>query len=236
MRIAICDDDENFLRGFRDKLIACGDIVPNAEISVFPSGDELVSRCGRGNAFDLVFLDMEMPGMSGLETGQKIRELDKTVLIVFLTGFRQYVFESFQIEAFDYLIKPLGEGALISLLTRAFRKYKEQHYIVNLCWQDQVYALAVGEIVYIEGYHRHTVFYTARGKYECVGKLADYESVLFPYGFLRCHQGFLINMHYIKIIEDRHIVTITGATVDISARKKQECLQRFNEYLAGCKI
>ena len=137
---------------------------------------------------------------------------------------------------FDYLMKPPNTTDINNLLKRAHSEYTEKRYIVNFKWQGLAYALEVSEIVYLEGYSRHVAFFTPDEKYKCVGKLDEYDMKLAPYGFLRCHQGFLVNMKYIKSIDKDRIKTTTGAFVEMSVRKRQECLQAFNNYLTRYRV
>ena len=236
MKIAICDDELDCLEKIKNILLSINPDIPNISIAQFTNGRELLDCYVKQQRFDLVFLDVEMPEISGLQTGEKIRDYDRDIVIVFLTSHKQYVFESLRLDIFDYLIKPVESDAILDTLSRAYKRYKEQHPIVKLKWQSQSYALDANDIVYIEGYNRHTVFFTTEGKYECVGRLNNFESMLMPYGFMRCHQGFLINMKYIESIEKDSLKATTGHVVPISVRKKQECLCALNNYLARYQI
>jgi DNA-binding LytR/AlgR family response regulator len=236
MRIAICDDEQNCREDIHKILLSHERLSRDLAVALFASGKDLLDCYSQRQRFDLIFLDVEMPELDGLQTGAQIRALDAEVIIVFLTSHKQYVFESLRIEIFDYLMKPAASDIVHNLLERAYRKYKEQRHIVQLQWQGRSCALEVGSIVYVEGYHRHTVFFTAQEKYECVGKLDEYDAKLTPYGFLRCHQGFLINMKYIQSIEKDRFKTTTGHFVEMSVRRKPECLRSFNNYLTRYRI
>jgi DNA-binding LytR/AlgR family response regulator len=236
MNIAICDDAQAFCENLDQMLMSCkysGDITLVRE---FERGEDLIDCYSASGAFDLLFLDIEMPGLSGLDVGQHIRKIDKDVLIVFVTAFDQYVFQSFPIEPFDYLLKPLNKKSLERTLKRALSKYRDQHQIVEVKSQGQIHLLKVKDLVYIEFCQRHLVFYTKDLKHESVGKLDEYEKTLTPYGFLRCHKGFLINMAYVQCVGRVEITTTVGTVVPMSARKKQACLGQFSEYLTRYRI
>lgn len=182
------------------------------------------------------FLDIEMDGLSGLEVGQKLRDVDRNVIIIFLTGYKKYVFKSFKIEPFDYILKPINNEKICDVLTRAIKKHRELFYIVDIKWYDKSYNLRACDIVHIESDLRHVTFVTDKNKFKSIGKLDAYEQRLSPYGFLRCHQSFLINMNYIKSIESKSIITTLGTEIDMSARRKKECLNAFNEFITRYKI
>jgi len=236
MRIAICDDEAYMRERVMSVLLADTAVIPDMSLFEFASGNELIASYNNEQSFDLVMLDVEMPGLNGLQTGEQVRKIDKDVAIVFLTSHKQYVFKSLRIGIYDYLIKPPKANEIHDLLERVYADYIELHHIVNFKWQGQPYALRVNEIVCIEGYSRHVLFHTKNGKYECVGKLDEYEEKLAPYGFLRCHQGFLINMRYIESIEKQTFKTTVGTVVNMSARRRQDCLQAFNNYVVRHQI
>ena len=235
MRIAICDDDAALRKRLREAIRVSGVVHPDTEIADFSDGTALLSSHDK-DPFDIIFLDIHMDGISGLDAGQRIRSADRNAIIIFLTNYQQYIFQSFKIETFDYIMKPVDDKAIYEVLNRALKKYKEQHYIVHFKWQGNSYALDANQIIYAEGYSRHVEFVTKDEKYESVDKLSDYERQLAPYGFLRCHQGFLINMIYIKSIEDVFITTIYNQTVQMSTRKKRDCLKAFNTFLSKHRL
>ena len=235
MRIAICDDEKAVRNQLQQTINLCDYIKNDTVITEFSSGEELVDAFAK-KAFDIVFLDMHMYGMSGLEAAQTLRNADRNVITIFLTSHQQYVFESFKIEVFDYIMKPVNVEVINDVLSRAVKKYRVQHHIIECKTRDETHALTVNEIIYIEGYRRHVVFFTKDVEYECIGKLNEYEEQLVPYGFLRCHQGFLINMNYIKSIEINCIITVNNQRIDMSARKRQECLEAFNTFLTKYRV
>ena len=235
MNIAICDDESIHRDNLMAALSVCGTLPKEAIITEFSDGKSLLDghvTCSQ----DIVFLDIEMEGMSGLEAGQKLRDIDRNVIIIYLTGYKKYVFKSFRIEPFDYILKPIKNEKICEVLTRAIKKHREQFYIVDFTWYDKSYTLKACDIVHIESDLRHVTFVTDNNKYKSVGKLDDYEQRLSPYGFLRCHQSYLINMNYIKSIESKSIITTLGGEIDMSARRKQDCLNAFNEFITRYRV
>ena len=235
MRLAISDDEAAIRTQLRKK-IGCGSILPcDTEIAEFSDGTALINSHAL-NPYDIIFLDIQMSGISGLETAHEIRKTDKNVIIIFLTSYEQYVFHTFKIQTFDYIIKPIDDDTIQDVLTRAVEKYKEQHYIIHFNWQDNAYALDVSDIVYIESYYRLVIFVTKDNKYDCIGKLDEYERRLSLYGFLRCHRNTIINMRHIKSIENTCITTNDNRSVKMSVRRKQDCLSSFNAFLARHRV
>ena len=235
MRIAICDDEQVHRENLKSSLTGCAFMPEGASIVEYSEGKSLIQE-HKKDPHDILFLDIEMEGMSGIETGRDIRILDSNVIIIYITGHEKYVFKSFRIEPFDYILKPIDDGKIADVLRRAVQKLNDQYYIVDFKWQDNTYALRVCDIVYLESNLRHVKFATMHSSYKCVGKLVDFECRLSPYGFVRCHQSFLINMSYIKCIEKDEITTTLGYNIDMSAGRKQECLNAFNNFITKYRV
>jgi DNA-binding LytR/AlgR family response regulator len=236
MKIAICDDEKlcrdlilEYLYKFKQKLY-------DFEITEFCCGEDLINFLKNDNFFDAIFIDVEMKHLNGIETAHIIREIDKNVIISFLTSYKQYVFNSFKVSAFDYLIKPISEEEFNKLMDRILEKYKNDHFVLNVKWKDEISQIEIKNILYIEGYRRHLFYQTHQEKFQSLGKLNDIEIQLRKYGLIRCHQGFLVNMNYIKTIEDKNIVLVDGTKIEMSFRKKSECLRIFNKYIAEISL
>ena len=230
MKIAICDDNEKCRSNIYQILMKCGGITLDTPIKQFSNGTELVNDYRKHQGFDIVFLDIEMPELPGIEAGHEIRKIDKDVMIVYLTSHEHYMRTSFKVEAFDFLVKPSSIDEVNDVIIRAFKKYHDQHYFVDIRWNGSHTRLMVNEIVYLWGYYGKVIFYTETDDYQCIGSLKKYENELYPYGFLKCHKNYIVNMKYIKIIEDKKVMTTTGITVDMSLRLKKECLKKLSEY------
>jgi len=235
MRIAICDDESIHRNNCRTALTSCNILSEDAVITECSSGEELIDAHAEC-PFDIIFLDIQMGGISGLEAGHILRKSDKDVIIIYLTSHDQYVFNSFEIAPFDYILKSVHNNKICVILDRAVRTFKEQRHVVHFSWHDKLYALKVCEIVYLESEVRHVMFVTKNDRYTCIGKLSDYEQRLLSYGFLRCHQSFLINMGFIKSIGSKSILTTMGSEIRMSPGRKQYCLNTFSDHLVKYRV
>ena len=235
MRLAICDDEPVYIEKIKAALKECDELPDDIELFEYSSGALLVETHEK-NPHDIIFLDIEMPEMTGLEAGQNIRETDKNVIIVFLTSYREYVFESFRIEPFDYILKPINKEKMNDVMNRAILKLKEQNHVVQIEWKGKLDTLKVCDIVYLSSELRYVRIHTTNKEFTCIGKLDDYEDRLTNYGFLRCHQSYLINMKFIESIKNKVITTTEGKEIGISARKKQEFLDAYNDYIAKYRV
>ena len=231
MRIAICDDEQAIRTRLHSALKSSEAMPSNATISGFPDGESLL-ECHKENPYNIIFLDIEMPNASGLEVARKIRRADKEAIIVFVTGHLQYASQAIgNILPFDFILKPFDNGSIGDVLNRAIAKHIEQHYLLRIRGSKDVETLVVSEIVFLDAFEGMVGFVTKNGKhYYGEGTLNEYESILSEYGFLRCHQKNLVNMRYIKEIEEASITTTLGDSLDMSTRKRKGCVRDYYRY------
>lgn len=197
-RIGVCDDEAFYREDlykrinhyFKDKDL-------EIEVRVYESGAELLKDNER-RAFDLVFLDIEMSGMDGMETGVEIRMLNAETLLFFVTSHPSYVRQAFQLNAFQYLRKPVEDRVFDEEMGRVMETYRRTQANFRVKWNGQEYLIKVSDITYVETDKQHCVFiHTTTENHKMAAKLNTLEEELAPYGFLRIHRGYLINMAYV---------------------------------------
>ena len=127
-----------------------------------------------------------------------VRKKDSKVIIIFISSHPNYVFESFNVEPLHFLVKPISEVEFKNVFFRAVSKYNNLNSVLSLKWQNERYQIKISQILYIEAYRRHVTVYTENECFEAVGKLSEMLEILEPHGFIRTHQGFLVNMDFIK--------------------------------------
>lgn len=234
LKICICDDDKEihnilttYLQNFETENF-------KLEIRNFFSAEDLINHYNN-DYFDLIFLDIEIGSQNGIDVAEKIRKKSSKTIIIFISCFPHYVFDSFRVEALHFLVKPISQVEFTNVFNRALLKYKSINASISLKWQNERYVIKVDKIKYIEGYKRHITVYAIDGTYEALGKIPDLLKELSPHGFIRTHQGFLVNMDYIKRFDPTDVVLFDGTKVMISVRKRAEALQAFDKYLKDRK-
>lgn len=234
MKFCICDDDKAIHQEL-NKLITFN--LDNTEfdiINVF-SAEELIEKYRHNQFFDIIFLDIEMRALTGIEAAKIIRKMQPEAIIIFISNYPNYVFDAFDVEALHFLVKPISPSNFKNVFNRALNKYKINNSSILLKWQNERYVVKIDTIKYIEGYKRHVTVYTKDGTYEALGKIPDLLKELSPHDFIRTHQGFLVNMDYIKRFDTTDVVLFDGTKVMISVRKRAEALQAFDKYLKNKK-
>ena len=235
LRIAVCDDETAHRDILKKSLVACPEFPSSVVMEEYSDGATL-AKMHMASPYDIIFLDIEMDGLSGIETGHLIRQTDRKVIIILVTSYSEYMPQSFKLDVFDYITKPFSDKDISEVFCRALRKYTDWHSTVTLMWKDTSYTVDIGDIVSVEIETRHVNVNTEKSVYKSEAKLDYFDRHLSPYGFFRCHNSYLVNMAYIKDFYDNKITTQGGKDIHVSVRKKKEFLRAYNNYVTKYRI
>ena len=226
LRVAICEDfepDAVYLRW----LIGQSEIA--AEISCFTSGEQfLASR--PGGRFDLVFVDIYMGGVSGVEAAVKLRESDEDCGIVFTTTSEDHRPEAFDVGADHYLVKPVDSQKLDRVLKKRLKSQKSAQNILTINVKSKGTEIPHDNILFIEGRGRDCYIHTADGVIDggSAMKIEDFALHLKPPRFMRCHQSYIVNLSHVDRLE-RDFIMKNGQTVYIRRGDLAKCKQYERE-------
>ena len=231
MKICICDDDL-YIHGKIEKLIEKNINAPSSvEVIKASSGEELLILFGTDKKPDIIFLDIEMQGMNGIMTAEKIREISENTILIFVSGYSEFVFETFRLDALHFIRKPISEKEFDEVFARAMLRYNTLNESVTIRWQGERVSVPIDKIICVEGYNRHIIIHTVKEKYEAVGRLRDIFSNIESHGFVYVHQGYIVNMNYIRRFGTEEIILHGGMIVPVSVRKRQQALQRYDDFI-----
>lgn len=231
MKICICDDDRFTVREIRGLLEPFNLEDDSFSISDFSDGEALIDYYRNGGRFDIVFMDIELRGTNGIEAAELIKSLAPETIIIFVSSHSRYIFDAFRLEALHFLVKPIKSEEFSEVFNRAMKKYTTINASVVLKWESVRNKIAINTISYVEGYRRHLCVHTANGTFESVGKISEIYEILKPHGFVRVHQGFIVNMNYIKNFNINEVELTDGSKVAVSVRKKQEALKTYDIFI-----
>lgn len=233
LRIAICDDETDARDALRFQLEKI--LIEDAEEIVyeFSSGTNAASwLANHPGEIDLLFLDVEMKGLNGMETAEKIRTFDEQIMIVFVTGYSDYVFDGYHVGALDYLVKPVSEEKLRQLIGRVRTKSaQEESHTFSLKNMDGTWRFRFSDILYFYSDRRKVILVTAKGEYPFYARLDEVERKLAS-DFIRVHQRYLINPANVDYLGSESI-TINGQQLPCSRKYRETALSKIARSMMG---
>lgn len=183
---------------------------------------------------DIVFLDIKVPDMLGMDVAQHIRKMDKNVMIMFVTNLTQYAIDGYSVEAFDYILKPLHYASFCKKMDRALRvlSYREPQLMLDLRTKDSGHRIPADCVTHIEISAHNLLFYADGEVFKQWGTLSEYEELLRKVHFARSSSSFLVNLKYVRGIKKDEVLLTNGA-VPLSRAKRKEFLAALAQYKGG---
>lgn len=233
LKIAICDDDVQELSRISDLLIQYK-TEKNAAMKydAFGAAVELLEAMKR-QAYDVLLLDVLMPGMSGITAAHEIRGFDPAVKIVFLTSSPEFAVESYAVNAHYYLLKPGTTDKLFPILDRIFLEKDRTEEALSIVQPSGLIRLPIGRIEFLEVYGKRLMFHFDDGSVkEIRGSISEFEDkLLCKDSFLKVHRSFIINMEYVQSLNARDLTTLAGKTVPVSRLLHSQVKEVYMQFL-----
>lgn len=232
INIAICDDDivttskiENMLQN-----IAKRNFI-QIDTEVFWNGESLAESVKAVNYFDIIFLDIEMGAEDGITVARKIRQIDKNVLIIYVTSHENYMKESFEVRPFQFLVKPVSERQMECCFQAAYEDISSADSYFRYNYQRMNHKNPINDILYFESNRRKVRVITQKENFELYGKLNDIEECLkcSKMAFLRVHQSFLVNYKHVEGIRYDFLVLDNGKRISISEDRRKTISEQYCE-------
>jgi len=233
MYLGICEDNINELE--RLKAVLNDYRTPDGgktRFTCFTSGIELISSM-ENNAYDALILDILMPGLTGMEAARDIRAVNETVPIVFLTSSPEFAVESYRVNAYDYLLKPVEQAGLCKVLNKIYCETASTEDSLLIETPKSLFKLAFGSIEFVEVRNRTVLFHTADGEERSVpGRLSDFEDLLLTRSeFFKAHRSYIVNFNLVKSLEQKDFVTLSGKKVPVSRNLIKDAHDLFVKHL-----
>lgn len=222
LSIAICDDEKNICQYIEKRTVEClAKADEEADIKVFYDGSDLLANCkDNPTGFDIIFLDIKMKTINGVECAKLLRETGVESLIVFVTSSAEYVFTGYEVKAFRYILKT----DLVNAFDRIFgecleelRKKVVDFFSVKTA--SEVRNIPLNDILYFESNRRVLIIHTRKEEVSYYGKLDDVEKGLAEKDFIRTHQSFLVNALKIKSVKKDSVELSDGEVLPVSKSK-----------------
>lgn len=244
MRIAICDDEERELTHLSELITKYqdgrGEFVngQKLESTVFCNPLELMNVIEKGTRFDVLFLDVMMPGENGIHVAKEIRKYDSNLKIIFLTSSAEFAVESYTVGAYFYQMKPVEEKSFFALMDAVTEDCeREQAASLIIRTKNGIARIELNKLEYCEVIGRTLLFHLENGEVlESTGSLDKLCSELKQYkNFLRPHRSFLVNMEYIRNISSRTISMNCQSEIPVPHGKYSDIKNLYLEYVFNRK-
>lgn len=232
IRAAVVEDNEksrnqliHFLKVFQDR----NKIV--VHIRDFSDGSELMKDFTLD--YDIIFLDIEMPELNGMEAARQIRRVDEKVMLVFITNIARYAIHGYEVGAVDFILKPVTYSAFQMKLQRLMRQLaqeKERKLTLNI--NDELYKVSVSEISYVEVQNHHLLYHLPDQVLKVRGSMKEAVKSLEECNFVQCNSCYLVNLHEVQAVEENEVL-VNGEYLQISRSKKKAFVQALADYLGG---
>ncbi len=231
MRIAICDDNNdyiNIIENYIEKLNKS-----NAECDAFESGESLVSAYIDNNErYDVIFLDMEMKKLNGIETANKIREIDEHTIIIFVTSHTEYMKDSFKCSPFRFLVKPVEYSEFQEVFHDISTKLKKQRKTFTFTENKTRVRLFCDDIIYCESQDHWIRIYTKDQAYKVCKTLTDLHESLDKEMMYRVHKSFVINFQFVKSMKENVVQLYhCDRLIPISRSYKKAVIEEYTNFI-----
>lgn len=228
MLIAICDDEQNF----RDELKSIlGEYKANRRLNIdifeYSNGEELLKS---DYAFDMVFLDYQMPCLDGLEAARKLRAKNVTASIVFVTSFPNFVLDSFEVQPYRFFVKPISLPQIEKLMNTfiAHQKLLSPITVIN---ESEQTVIEAKNVLYLEGAGKYCIVRTVDDTYSSSKTLSNVHSLLPQHCFYRTHKSYVVNLYSVSSFNKEYIVLTNGEIVKIGRNKVSEFNKVYKEFV-----
>lgn len=229
MRMAICDDEPLWIKSLEKHIMEFKKSHNEIDYDIFTSGEELLNQYNaNGNIYDIVILDIEMKNISGIETAQIIRNMDNSVIIFFLTSYKEYVFECFRPSPMNFWVKPVSYKLFIEDMNRAYKRIEEKNLSIKIIENRKKVRIRCDDIIYIENKDRKSWIHTVTGIHKVNKLLSDFCKDLDNNIFVRVYKSFIINLRYIHVIGESTLSLYESSeTIPLSRTYKHNLINKY---------
>lgn len=238
MNIAICEDnieELNIINEYIEQWSKNNNI--KVKIDKYQSSESFLFEWTDYNKYDIVFFDIKMKKVSGIELSNLVREKNKVVDIVFVTGMIEYALHGYKVSAMQYLLKPIKQDDIYSCLNKVLERIDstdESSKFMIIKTPKKSMKLNYDEIYYFEMFSPNIVIHTIKEEIALRKKISEIEKELKSSSFIRCHRSYIVNLKYVKSISKKTIILENEVNIPLSRNKYKEVNDYFINYL--CKI
>ncbi len=228
--IAIVEDEEAYAKQLTEYIEKYQrESGKSIRVIRFSDGDEIVEKYT--GEYDIILMDIQMKFMDGMSAAEAIRKQDTKVVIMFITNMTNYAIRGYEVDAMDYVLKPVSYFAFSQKLDRAIKRIPHKAgnpVIVNTA--DGIVRTDASSIYYIESEGHNLIYHTTDGEIKERAKMQDAEEKFVPLGFFRSNKGYLVNLEYVDGVKDGCCM-IKGETLLISRARRNDFMTALTQYM-----
>lgn len=230
LRVAIVEDEKEY-RDLLQEMLARFASEQSREIQVtaFSDGSKLVADYKK--EFDIILLDIEMPSLNGMEAAKKIRIIDEDVVLVFITNMALYAIKGYEVDAFDFVLKPITYYTFSMRFARAVSRVRARGTKqICISLPDGIKKLDCRQIHYVEIQNRMLYYHTSEGCFGVRGTLKRVQEELEDFHFIKCNHWYLVNLRHVSEIHGNKVV-VAGDELEISRRSRNTFLAAVTDFM-----
>ncbi len=237
IKIAVCDDSKSFAEALERELTAlCARETREAsDCRVYPAftSAEAVLAHLKNDSFDIIFLDIDMPRITGFDLAERIAELYPETLIIFVSAYDNFVYSSFAYSPFRFLRKSHLKEELPAALLKAIEKITQKEKTVSFICTEGPVTLRTSDIVCFESNgNYYTIRCVGSAEYKCRGTITSLESLCNDSRFFKVHSAYIINLEHVsRITENNRVLMKSGMEIGISRRKIGEFKETYMQFI-----
>ena len=233
MNIAVIDDDLTTAANLNDYFKQYGaEVGMEFKIKHFANAEQFLGSY-RVAEYSIIFMDIELPGMSGIDAAHRLRYIDTSVVLLFITRMAQYAQKGYEVDALDYIVKPLRYADFYLKIKKAINvaRARESRMIVVQSGNGMV-CMSTNKIMFVEVMGHQLSFHLVDGVIEVRGSLGEIEKRLEGYGFLRCNNCYLVNIQFVNWVRG-YDIDVAGHVLKISHPRHKQFMKDFMKYHTG---
>ena len=232
IRVAIVEDDNNYHQKYQELLKKYAE-QNNVEFNIvdFYNGIDFLETFK--GCYDLIIMDIELPGLNGIKTCESLRKIDPYVPIIVISYSSQYAVDGYLFNAIGYIVKPITEYDFFFTLNRSMKNIEENNnFSINITTKQMVRNIRISDIYFIEVSSHMLKIKTITEEIVIRDKIKKYEDLLKNHKFNRCDNSYLVNLRYCNDVDlKNNIIRINGETITISRSRKKMFLDDLVNYL-----
>lgn len=232
IRIAVVEDDDNsasLLQTYIERYQQAH--AADCQLVFFKNGLDFISDYQP--IYDVIFMDIKMPHLDGMEAAKQLRECDEETALIFITSMAQYAIRGYEVNALDFMLKPVKYYDFEMKLKKAIHyieKHKDTKITINS--GDIIKRVSVRDLYYIEVINHTLIYHTESQAYQAYGQLKNLEETLAPCNFAKCNSCYLVNLRHITEVRPNSIL-IGSDEIPISRRRKKDFMKSLADYMGG---